>query len=92
MSILLLVVFFIICSYFVVNKSLKDSPVELMKGRKEKVGFIERKIKLDKLSFNNKFKIKPKDTVKAVNRLDSKSYGITVDSIAETYVCTCFHY
>lgn len=59
-SILLPVVFLIICSYFVVNKSLKDSPVELMRGGKEtsKVGFIERTVKLDKLSFNTKFKIR----------------------------------
>lgn len=59
-SILLPVTFLIICSYFVVNKSLKDSPVELMRGGKEKnkVGFIERNIKLDKLSFNTKFKIR----------------------------------
>lgn len=59
-SILLPVIFLIICGYFVVNKSLKDSPVELIKGGrgKDKVGFIERKIKLDKLSFNTKFKIR----------------------------------
>lgn len=59
-SILLPVIFLIICGYFVVNKSLKDSPVELMRGGKEKnkVGFIERNVKLDKLSFNTKFKIR----------------------------------
>ncbi len=59
-SILLPVVFLIICSYFVVNKSLKNSPVELMRGGKEKnkVGFIERTVKLDKLSFNTKFKLR----------------------------------
>lgn len=36
--------FLIICSYFVVNKSLENSPIELMRGGKEKnkVGFIER--------------------------------------------------
>ncbi len=60
MSILLPVVFLIICSYFVVNKSLKASPVELMRGRREnnKVGFIEKNIKLDKLDFNTKFQIR----------------------------------
>lgn len=59
-SVLLPVIFLIICSYFVVNKSLKDSPVELMRGgkKKNKVGFIERRIKLDKLSFNTKFRIR----------------------------------
>ncbi|WP_027624937.1 ABC transporter permease [Clostridium lundense] len=60
MSILLPVIFLITCSYFVVNKSLKDSPVELMKGvkKKNKVSFIERSLKLDNLKFNTKFKIR----------------------------------
>ncbi|AGY77714.1 ABC transporter permease [Clostridium autoethanogenum] len=60
MSILLPVVFLIICSYFVVNKSLKASPVELMRGGREnnKVGFIEKNLKLDKLNFNTKFQIR----------------------------------
>ncbi|WP_097025622.1 ABC transporter permease [Clostridium peptidivorans] len=59
-SVLLPVIFLIICGYFVVNKSLKDSPVELMRGGKEKnkVSFIERAVKLHKLSFNTKFKIR----------------------------------
>lgn len=59
-SILLPIFFLIVCSYFVVNKSLKNSPVELMRGGKEnnKVGFIERKIKLDKLNFKTKFMIR----------------------------------
>jgi putative ABC transport system permease protein len=59
-SILLPVVFLIVCSYFVVNKALKNSPVELMRGGegKSKVGFIERKVNLDKLKFNTKFKIR----------------------------------
>ncbi|AWI04509.1 ABC transporter permease [Clostridium drakei] len=60
MSILLPVVFLIICSYFIVNKSLKASPVELMRGGRErnKVGFIEKNIKLDKLGFNTKFQVR----------------------------------
>ncbi|OAA91069.1 ABC transporter permease [Clostridium ljungdahlii] len=60
MSILLPIVFLIICSYFVVNKSLKASPVELMRGgsQNNKVGFIEKNIKLDKLNFNTKFQIR----------------------------------
>lgn len=60
MSILLPIVFLIICSYFIVNKSLKASPVELMRGGREKnkVSFIEKNIKLDKLGFNTKFQIR----------------------------------
>ena len=59
-SILLPVIFLIICSYFIVNKSLKNSPVELMRGGKEKnkISLIERKVKLDKLRFNTKFIIR----------------------------------
>lgn len=60
MSILLPIVFLIICSYFIVSKSLKASPVELMRGgiEKNKIGFIEKNIKLDKLGFNTKFQIR----------------------------------
>lgn len=59
-SILLPIVFLIVSSYFIVNKSLKNSPVDLMKGGREKnkIGFIERKVKLDKLNFKTKFKIR----------------------------------
>lgn len=59
-SILLPVVFLIVCSYFLINKSLKSSPVELMRGGKktDKVTFIERHVKLHKLSFNTKFKVR----------------------------------
>jgi putative ABC transport system permease protein len=59
-SILLPIIFLSICSYFVVNKALKYSPLELMKGGKEKgkVNFIERRLKLDKLKFKTKFKVR----------------------------------
>jgi putative ABC transport system permease protein len=59
-SILLPVVFLSVAGYFVVNKALKSSPLELMKGGKEnnKVGFIEKNLKLDKLKFSTKFKIR----------------------------------
>ncbi|TDT62818.1 ABC transporter permease [Fonticella tunisiensis] len=58
---LLLPIFFLgISGYFVVNRALKYSPVELMKGGKEKgkVSFIERKLKLDRLKFSTKFKVR----------------------------------
>ncbi|WP_236897967.1 ABC transporter permease [Clostridium beijerinckii] len=59
-SILLPIFFLVICSYFVVNKSLKNSPIQLMRGgaEKNKVGFLERKVNLEKFSFNTKFKIR----------------------------------
>ena len=59
-SILLPIFFLVACSYFVVNKSLKSSPVQLMRGSTEKnsVGFLERKVNLERFSFNTKFKIR----------------------------------
>ncbi|AQS05374.1 ABC transporter permease [Clostridium beijerinckii] len=59
-SILLPIFFLVICSYFVVNKSLKNSPIQLMRGgaEKNKVGFLERKVNLERFSFNTKFKIR----------------------------------
>lgn len=59
-SILLPLILLTLSGYFVVNKALKYSPVELMRGGKEKgkVGFIERSLKLDKFKFTTKFKIR----------------------------------
>jgi putative ABC transport system permease protein len=59
-SILLPIIFLMVCSYFVVNKSLRNSPVDLMKGGKEnnKVGFLERNLKLERLKFATKFKVR----------------------------------
>lgn len=67
-SIMLPVFFLVICSYFVVNKSLKNSPVELMRGGSEnnKVGFLERKVNLERFSFNTKFKIR--DLLRSIPR------------------------
>jgi putative ABC transport system permease protein len=59
-SVLLPVVFLSVCGYFVVNKALKSSPVELMKGGsdKGKVSFLERLVKLEGLKFSTKFKVR----------------------------------
>lgn len=59
-GILLPVFFLLVCSYFVVNKALKYSPIELMRGGREKnkVGFIEKKVNLDRLNFKTKFMIR----------------------------------
>lgn len=59
-SILLPVVFLSVCGYFVVNRALKSSPVELMKGGKDrgKVSLLERLVKLEGLKFSTKFKIR----------------------------------
>ncbi len=59
-SILLPVIFLIVCSYFVINKSLENSPVELMRGGREKArtGLLERRIRFDWLRFTTRFKIR----------------------------------
>jgi putative ABC transport system permease protein len=58
---ILLPVLFLGCSvYLVIRKELRHSPVELMKGDKEKnrVNFLEHVLKLEKLKFAAKFKIR----------------------------------
>ena len=59
-SILLPVIFLCTAGYFVVRKALKSSHLELMRGGEEnkKVGFIERKLNLNKLKFSTKFNIR----------------------------------
>lgn len=59
-SVMLPVIFLSVFSYFVVNKALKNSPLDLMKGGKdnEKVGFIEKNLSLEKFKFETKFKIR----------------------------------
>lgn len=59
-SILLPLVFLIVSGYFVVKRALVLSPVELIRGGKNKgkVSFIERKLKLDRLKFSTKFKVR----------------------------------
>ena len=59
-SILLPIFFLCISGFFVVNKALKSSPLELIRGGKEssKVGFLERFLKLEHFKFTTKFKIR----------------------------------
>jgi putative ABC transport system permease protein len=80
-SVLLPIFFLIVCSYFVINKSLKSSPIDLMRGGKEKtsVGFIERKLNLDRLSFHTKFKIR--EQLRSLPRLTFLLLGIVMASM-----------
>lgn len=59
-SLLLPIVFLMVCSFFVINRALKYSPLDLIKGGKEKtkVGFIEKRLKLDRFKFSTKFKLR----------------------------------
>ncbi|TVY09481.1 ABC transporter permease [Paenibacillus cremeus] len=67
-SVLLPVVFLGISGYFVIRKALRRSPVELMRGGGEerRIGFLERRVKLDGLKFTTKFKIR--DQLRSIPR------------------------
>lgn len=60
LSVLLPVVFLIVSSVLIIGKSLKRTPVELMRGSKEssKVGWMEKRIRLDRFRFRTKFQIR----------------------------------
>ncbi|MFD3157063.1 ABC transporter permease [Haloimpatiens sp. FM7330] len=60
LSFLLPLLFLTISSALVVNIGLRYSPLELMRGgrNKNKVNFIERNLKLNRSSFNTKFRIR----------------------------------
>lgn len=76
---LLLPVFFLGCSsYFIIRKELKYSPVELMRGKKEKnkVNFLEHALKLDRLEFPTKFKIR--EQLRSLSRLAFLLFGVAV--------------
>ncbi|HZK71429.1 MAG TPA: ABC transporter permease [Clostridia bacterium] len=60
LSLILPFIFLIPVTYIVINKALKLSPLQLMRGgnNKTKVSFIERKLNLNRFNFNTKFKIR----------------------------------
>ena len=83
---LLLPILFLGCSiYFVIRKELKHSPVELMKGDKEKnqVNFLERALKLDRLNFATKFKIR--EQLRSLSRLAFLLAGCAVATMLLLY-------
>ncbi|MGZ7444391.1 FtsX-like permease family protein [Paenibacillus sp. TH7-28] len=59
-SLLLPVLILGVSGWFIIRKELKHSPAELMKGNKEKskINFLERRLKLEKLKFALKFKVR----------------------------------
>ena len=77
-SILLPVVFLGVSSYFVIRKELRHSPVELMRGKEEtgKVNFLERAVKLDRLSFSARFQIR--EQLRSLSRLAFLLTGVAV--------------
>lgn len=80
-SVLLPIFFLAVCSYFVVNKALRSSPIDLMRGGDEKtsVGFLERKLNLDRLKFNTKFKIR--EQLRSLPRVTFLLLGIVMASM-----------
>ncbi|KJS83824.1 MAG: hypothetical protein JM58_11885 [Peptococcaceae bacterium BICA1-8] len=75
----LLPILFLGCSgYFIIRKELRQSPVELMRGNKEKskVNFLERVLKLEKLKFPTKFKIR--EQLRSLSRLAFLLFGVAV--------------
>lgn len=75
-SIFLPVLFLGASGCFVLNKQLKYSPVELMRGDREKnkINFIERNLKLDKFKFSTKFKIRQQ--LRSLSRLTFLLFGV----------------
>ncbi|MCB2305691.1 FtsX-like permease family protein [Clostridium estertheticum] len=85
-SILMPVVFLSAAGYLVVNKSLKSSPLELMRGGKEnnKVGFIEKNLKLDKLRFSTKFKVR--EQLRSIPRSVFLLLGVSLATVLLLFV------
>ncbi|KRU30385.1 ABC transporter permease [Clostridium sporogenes] len=73
--------FLILASFIVILKVLKMSPVNLMKGFKNKgrINKIEKNLKLYKFKFKNKFKIR--ETTRNIGRTTILLVGITIASM-----------
>lgn len=78
LSILLPVIFLGLSGYYVLRKELRYSPVELMRGTREKnkVNFIEGRLTLDRLKFGTKFKIR--EQVRSLSRLVFLLLGVVM--------------
>ncbi|MCK9217696.1 MAG: ABC transporter permease [Firmicutes bacterium] len=74
------VIFLGLASWAVIRKELAKSPAELMKGdiQKAKVNVLERTLKLDYLSFNNKFKVR--EQLRSIPRLIFLLFGVMAAS------------
>lgn len=80
-SLFIPVVFLGLSGFTILNKELKHSPLELMRGdlKETKVNFLEKKLKLDKFKFNTKFKIR--EQLRSLSRLIFLLLGITAASM-----------
>lgn len=68
-------------STFVILKALRMTPLVLMKGgaNKTKISFLEKRLNLQNLSFNSKFKIR--ETVRNIPRTIVMVFGVTLASL-----------
>jgi putative ABC transport system permease protein len=80
-----------LASFLIINKILKKTAVELMKGdeQKAKVNFIERALRLDRLKFDTKFRIR--EQVRSIPRLLFLVLGVSAASMILLYGFT-FNY
>ena len=78
LSLLLPVILLTGISSFVIGRELRHSPVELMRGKKEKnkVNFLERVLNLERFRFSTKFKIR--EQLRSLSRIGFLLVGIAV--------------
>ncbi len=59
-SLFLPILFLSVAGYLVVSKALRNSPLQLIRGKQEedKIGLIEKRIRLDRFRFQTKFRIR----------------------------------
>lgn len=81
LSLLLPFIFLIPVTFLVINRALKLSPQQLMRGgiNKTKVNFIEKNLKLDRFKFNTKFKIR--EIVRSIPRTMLMLLGVAFASM-----------
>jgi len=80
-SLIVPILLLVIITLFVIMKGLKLSPQELMRGKqvKTKISWLERRLKLNRFSFDMKFRIR--DMVRSVPRLIMMILGVTFASM-----------
>lgn len=71
--------------FFVIQKELRHSPMELMRGKEEsnKINFLERALKLEKLHFPAKFRIR--EQLRSLSRLAFLLVGCAVATMLLLY-------
>lgn len=80
LGVMMPVVFLGLACWTVIRRELRKSPAELMKGDKQKakVNVLERKLKLEHLQFNTKFKVR--EQMRSISRLLFLLFGVMAAS------------